>query len=53
MVPLAWGINGLASVIGSVGSVAIAILWGFDALFILAGLFYGIVALLSGSLRCP
>ncbi len=49
MIPLAWGINGLASVIGSVGAVAIAMLWHFDGLIVVASVLYGAVALLAGS----
>jgi hypothetical protein len=49
MVPLAWGINGLASVIGSVGAVAVALLWHFDGLMVVASAVYGVVALLARS----
>ena len=38
--PWAWGVNGAASVLGSVGAIALAMLWGFDqALLVAAGLY--------------
>jgi hypothetical protein len=51
MVPLAWAINGLASVFGSVSAVAVAILWSFDGVVVIASLVYGTVALLTLSFR--
>jgi predicted membrane-bound spermidine synthase len=40
LIPWAWGVNGAASVLGSVGAVALAMLWGFDqALLVAAGLY--------------
>jgi hypothetical protein len=47
MVPLAWAINGLASVFGSVGAAAVAMLWSFDGVVVIASLAYGTVALLT------
>jgi hypothetical protein len=40
LVPWAWGVNGAASVLGSVGAIALAMAWGFDqALVAAAGLY--------------
>jgi MFS family permease len=40
LVPWAWGVNGAASVLGSVGAIALAMVWGFDqALLVAAGLY--------------
>lgn len=40
LIPWAWGVNGAASVLGSVGAVALAMLVGFDAaLLVAAGLY--------------
>ncbi|MAT99223.1 MAG: hypothetical protein CL608_18940 [Anaerolineaceae bacterium] len=43
-VALAWAVNGVMSVVGSVLAVAVAILWGFTAVLLIGGLAYGIVA---------
>jgi predicted membrane-bound spermidine synthase len=46
LVPWAWGVNGAASVLGSVGAVAFAMQWGFDlALLGAAGLYVAAVFL--------
>jgi len=47
MVPLAWGVNGVTSVVGSVGGIALALLWGFDAVLAAGGLLYLALALLA------
>jgi hypothetical protein len=47
MIPLAWGVNGLTSVIGSVGGIALAILWGFDTVLAAGGLLYLVITLLA------
>ena len=47
MVPLAWGVNGVTSAIGSVGGIALAILWGFDTVLAAGGLLYLALALLA------
>ena len=40
LIPWAWGVNGAASVLGSVGAIALAMVWGFDqALLVAAGLY--------------
>ncbi len=40
LVPWAWGVNGAASVLGSVGAIALAMVWGFDqALLVGAGIY--------------
>jgi predicted membrane-bound spermidine synthase len=40
LIPWAWGVNGAASVLGSVGAVALAMVTGFDnALLVAAGLY--------------
>jgi hypothetical protein len=46
MVPLAWGVNGVTSVVGSVGGMALAMVWGFDAVMIVGGGIYLAAALL-------
>jgi hypothetical protein len=40
LVPWAWGLNGAASVLGSVGALLIAILAGFDATLCAGAGFY-------------
>ena len=40
LVPWAWGLNGAASVLGSVGALVIAILAGFDATLCAGAAFY-------------
>lgn len=47
LIPWAWGVNGAASVLGSVGAIALAMVWGFDqALLIGAGIYLiGLVCL--------
>jgi hypothetical protein len=47
MVPLAWSVNGVAAVIGSVAGIALAILSGFDAVLATAGFLYLGIALLT------
>ena len=40
LVPWAWGVNGAASVLGSVGAIALSMVWGFDqALLVGAGIY--------------
>ena len=51
MVPLAWGVNGVTSAIGSVGGIALAILWGFDTVLAAGGLLYLALALLAWRAR--
>ena len=40
LIPWAWGVNGAASVLGSVGAIALAMVWGFDQALLVAGGFY-------------
>lgn len=40
-----WGINGVASVVGSVGGVALAVLGGFTSMFLLAAACYAVALL--------
>ncbi len=40
LIPWAWGVNGAASVLGSVGAIALAMVWGFDQALLLAALLY-------------
>ena len=40
LVPWAWGVNGAASVLGSVGAIALAMVWGFDQALLVAALVY-------------
>jgi len=46
LVPWAWGVNGAASVLGSVAAVALAMLWGFDRTLLTAAALYVAAALL-------
>jgi predicted membrane-bound spermidine synthase len=47
MIPLAWGVNGVTAVIGSVGGIALALLWGFDTVLAAGGVLYLVTALLA------
>jgi hypothetical protein len=47
LVPWAWGVNGAASVLGSVGAVALAMRWGFDVALLTAALLYVAAVLLA------
>jgi hypothetical protein len=47
MIPMAWGVNGVTSVIGSVSGIALAILWGFDTVLAAGGFLYLAIALLA------
>lgn len=44
-IPLAWAANGVASVIGAVAAVALALEWGYSRGFMAAGFFYLLAAL--------
>jgi predicted membrane-bound spermidine synthase len=47
LVPWAWGVNGAASVLGSVGAVAFAMRWGFDQALLTAAALYLVAMLLA------
>jgi len=47
LVPWAWGVNGAASVLGSVGAVAFAMQWGFDLALLCGALVYLAAALFA------
>jgi hypothetical protein len=48
LIPWAWGLNGAASVLGSVGAIALAMLAGFDrALLAASGLYLCALAFVS------
>ena len=47
LVPWAWGVNGAASVLGSVGAVALAMRWGFDVALLTAAALYVAAVLLA------
>ena len=47
LVPWMWATNGTASVLGSVGAMCAAKLWGFQVVLLLGALCYGVVAVLS------
>jgi hypothetical protein len=52
LIPWAWGVNGAASVLGSVGAIALAIVWGFDqALLAAAGLYLAGLGFLTRAVR--
>jgi spermidine synthase len=52
LVPWAWGVNGAASVLGSVGAIALAMVWGFDqALLVGAGLYLAGLGFVTRALR--
>jgi spermidine synthase len=40
LIPWAWGVNGAASVLGSAGAVALAMVWGFDQALLLGAFLY-------------
>lgn len=48
-VPWMWGVNGLTSVVGSVGAMMIAKFWGFQATLITGLIVYALAALLASS----
>jgi hypothetical protein len=45
LIPWAWGVNGAASVLGSVGAIAFAMQWGFDLTLLGAAFVYLLAAL--------
>ncbi len=48
LIPWAWGVNGASSVLGSVGAVALAMVWGFDqALLVAAALYLAALAFVT------
>jgi hypothetical protein len=49
--PFYWGLNGVLSVVGSVGTMALAVNVGFRAAMIVGSLFYILAALAAGALR--
>ena len=50
IIPWGWGVNGAASVLGSVGALTIALLSGFNvALLVAAALYVAAFALLRGT----
>jgi spermidine synthase len=49
-IPWLWGINGVASVLGSVLAVILAMVWGFNWVFFTAGIGYLSLALWAGFL---
>jgi len=50
-IPLAWGINGIMSVLGSVLSVVIAMQFGFSTAFLVGALCYLVVAIVTFTSR--
>jgi hypothetical protein len=50
IVPWAWGVNGAASVLGSVVALVVAMLAGFNQALLLAAALYGLAAFLMRSL---
>jgi predicted membrane-bound spermidine synthase len=52
LIPWAWGVNGAASVLGSVGAIALAMVWGFDqALLVAAGLYLAGLGFVTRAVR--
>jgi predicted membrane-bound spermidine synthase len=51
LVPWMWGLNGLTSVVGSVGAMSLAKLYGFTAVLMVGGAIYLCAAALGGTLR--
>jgi hypothetical protein len=51
LVPWMWGLNGLMSVVGSVGAMALAKLYGFTVVLMVGAAIYLCAAALGGSLR--
>ena len=52
-VPFAWGVNGVASVVGSVFAVLIALIFGFTAVALTAAACYGVALLHAALGRWP
>ena len=50
-VPAAWAVNGVFSVLGSVGTLAIATISGYSTAIIAGGLIYGVTAIYAGHMR--
>ncbi len=46
-VPFAWGVNGVGSVVGAVTAISLAMSFGFQAVFLLGGGIYFIIAALA------
>jgi hypothetical protein len=51
IIPWAWGLNGAASVMGSVAALAIALAAGFDQALLAAAALYGVALLLVWRMR--
>ncbi len=52
LIPWAWGVNGAASVLGSVGAIALAMVWGFDqSLLVAAGLYLAGLGFVTRAVR--
>ncbi|MBT7072536.1 MAG: hypothetical protein HN855_09815 [Anaerolineae bacterium] len=49
-VPFAWGVNGVGSVVGAVAAISLAMRFGFQAVFLLGGGIYILIAALTGRL---
>jgi len=47
LIPWAWGVNGAASVLGSVAAIALAMRWGFDVALLTAAALYVTAMLLA------
>lgn len=46
LLPVAWGVNGFASVLGGVGCLMLSTAWGFSAVLLLGALLYAVAAAL-------
>jgi hypothetical protein len=51
IIPWAWGVNGAASVMGSVGALAIALLTGFNQALLVGAFMYAVAMLLTARQR--
>jgi spermidine synthase len=53
LIPWAWGVNGCASVLGSILSVIIAMTWGFSTVLVLSALVYQVALVSILTLKYP
>jgi hypothetical protein len=51
--PFYWGLNGIFSVVGSIGTMCVAVVFGFTWALLAGAACYGVAALASGVFRHP
>jgi hypothetical protein len=52
LIPIAWASNGIASVVAAPLAVLLAMTWGFRWVAVVAGVFYGVVAVVASGSFC-